>query len=285
MALIRMQMLFTMTGAGSRAVGWTEQHYSFSANTLPGALVQLVALANVRINMLGAGVTLRYLRVSDDAVFRDVRSQPGIVPNVGAHGPYYLGTFANSPSDFGYAAVLMRCQGQSDFYTRSLFISGTPDLSQDIEHPTPVGAAWLTQSDIYRNTLLNGAYGFKVQNRDNAHQPIQITALAAGVFTTLAPHGLAVNSIVRIRGFRPTSGVAGLNNPNGVWRVGAIPSATTFGLLGYTQLAFVPTAFGNVRLVEYTVTKYTSVAIAGFTKKSRGRPFGLLVGRRRRHAL
>jgi hypothetical protein len=282
MALIRMQMLFNMTGAGSRSIGWSETHYSFSANTLTGALVQLVALARQRVNMLGAGVTLRYLRVSDDAVFRDIQSQPGLPPNVGNHGPYYLGTFANSPSDFGYAAVLVRCQGQTDFYTRSLFISGTPDLNQDIEHPTPTGAAWLQQFTEYSNILLNGAYGFKVQNRDNFHQPIQITGLAAGIFTTAANHGLNPNDTVRIRGFKPTVGVPGLNNPNGLWRVGPVPSAVTFSLLGYTQLAFTPTALGTVRKIEYTVTKYTRVFLSGFTKKSRGRPFGLAVGRRRR---
>jgi hypothetical protein len=277
---IRMQLFFNMTSAGSRAAGWSETYYSATAATLPGALANLQRLAAARVNLLGAGVTLRYMRVSDDSVFRDVRSVPGILPLIGAHGPYYLGTFANSPADFAYSCALVRCQGSSDFYNRSLFLSGIPDLDQDIEHPVPFTAAWLAQFLAFKSLLESGPYGFKVQNRDGAHAEIQITGLAAGIFTTAANHGFNVNDQVRIRGFLPRSGQNALGNPNGLWRVQATPALNTFALLGYAQLTFVPTTLGRVRKVEYTVSPIITASLTEFTKRNRGRPFGLLRGRR-----
>lgn len=284
MAMVRMQMFFNMTGAGSRSAGWSETHYSFTAATLAGALTNLQILAGVRSLLLGAGVTLRYMRVSDDDIFRDSRSQQGIMPNIGPDGPWYNPAFRLQPADFAYAAGYSRLQGNSDFYNRTLYLSGIPDVGQDILHPNPTGAAWLMFYDAFRTELLSGKYGFKVQLVGGAAAPVQISGLAAGVFTTAGAHGLAINDSVKIRGFLPKTGVAGLNNPNGAWRVSAIPSATTFGLLGYTQLAFTPTRFGVLRKVVYVVTDYRRMSDVLFTKKSRGRPFGLLVGRRRRRA-
>jgi hypothetical protein len=284
MPLIRMTMFFNMSGAGSHSAGWSETHYSITALTLPGALTNLVALAQLRVNLLGAGVTLRYLRVSDDLVDRDVRAQAGLTPHVGAHGPYYLGTWASSPADFAYSAALVRLQGASDFYTRNLFLSGIPDLNQDIEHPSPFTAAWLQQFVDFRNALLSGRYGFKITVRGPANPDRQITGLAAGVFTTSGNHGFNPNDPVRIRGFRANPGTDSLGNPNGTWRVQFAPSPTTFSLLGYAQLTFNPTRLGTVRKIIPDVTPYTNVSTPLFTKRSRGRPFGLLVGRRRRRA-
>lgn len=284
MAMVRMQMFFTMSGPGSRSAGWSETHYSFTAATLPNALNNLIDLAGARAFLLGAGVTLRYLRVSDDDIFRDSRAVNGLSPNIGPDGAWYNPAFRLQPSDFGYAAAFCRLRGNSDFYARSLYLSGLPDVSQDILHPTPTGAAWTLAFDNYRRTLLGGRYGFKVQQVGGGVGPFQVVSLNAGLFTTMVNHGLNPGDLCSITGFQPKTGQGRQNNPNGRWRVSAVPSATTFGLLNYTQVAFQPTALGRVKKIVYIVTDYRSCTDPVFTKKSRGRPFGLLVGRRRNRA-
>ncbi len=284
MALIRMNIFFAMTGTGSRSAGWSETHYSKTAQTLAGALVNLRALAILRSNLLGAGVTVKYFRVSDDEVFRDVGTEGGLNPLVGPHGPYYYAAFRDDPSDFAYSVALVKMIGDDPIYFRTMYLSGAPDLDQDIEHPVPTSAGWNQQFALWKNELLSGKYGFKVLDRSPGNAPIAITSLVDGTFST-APvnHGLNPNQFVNITRFRPGA-IADARCPNGRRQVATAPTLTTFTLRNYIQFGYTPTTMGQLRKLVFRISEYKQVLISGMGSRRRGRPFGLPVGRRRRPA-
>lgn len=279
---IRCQIFFTQSLANGRAYGWTETHYSITGQTLATALDHLRDLAIARSNLLGASVLIPYLRVSNDNVFRDSQVTGGILPTgSNLKGPYYNRAFALAAADFAYSVALFRITGDSDFYRRSLYISGNPDGVQEVDFiiPSgPLGPAWVNAFGIWRTVLMGGAWGFKVLLQGPGNPIAQIDDLTAGVFTSHAAHGFAQNEMVRVSRFTPTVGAAAANNPNGVWQVRVI-SGTTFALRGYTQVAFDPRRLGQVQARRYDVTPYKALVLRRWGSHKRGRPFDQSRGR------
>jgi hypothetical protein len=280
---IRMNMFFSQNVQGGRSNGWSETHYSASATTLSASLTNLILLAQARVQMLGAGVQLTYMRVSDDAVFRDVQPGQGLFALEGPKGPYYNSAFSAINSDFSDKVAVIRCVGNQDFYNRSLYLSGNPDSSQEISFDFPALPAWNTAYDAWKVVMLNGRFGFKVLDQSGANPRTQVINLVAGVFTTALPHGLLPNEAVRISAFRPSGPPLPAGNPNGRWYVSVI-NANSFSLLGYNQGGFSPTRMGVVRAFRYVVTPYTRVFFRYFGLHKRGRPFGQPRGRSPRRA-
>jgi hypothetical protein len=283
MAMIRMQMFFTEEGSGSRGAGWSETHYSFNKVTLTTALADLQTLAEKRVQMLGNQVVCTYLRVSDDEVFNDSQVARGPVPTVVGGVPFYNPAFAptvpDTAADFAYSVALVRITGDTDFYRRSLYLSGNPDVSQNINNPTPVGAAWLIAFDDWHLTMVNGSYGFKVLQQGPANPRRVITVIVLGVITTQTPHGFVVGDLVKVSRVRGTG-----NLPNGKWRVATVPDATHFTLQGWDFANFIYDRGGIAQKQVYVLTKDTEVFLRRFGSHRRGRPFDSPVGRRRRRA-
>src|SRR3954469_3068602 len=72
---------------------WVESHARVGAVSLDVALANLKTLADLRVQLLGAGVELLSLFVSDLEVWRDSRVDPGPVAFQSAAGPVYNPAF------------------------------------------------------------------------------------------------------------------------------------------------------------------------------------------------
>jgi hypothetical protein len=113
MAIFKVTLVFKYDG-----VGWTES-YALNLNqpTTPQSVYALYALAvaNARINLLGGGAFLDYIRISTIGTPFSVFTQKD-----GRQGGYGV---ASLPADNG---VLIRCYPQNPGPVKSLFLRGIP---------------------------------------------------------------------------------------------------------------------------------------------------------------
>lgn len=201
MADILGQMFMNAT-VGTRQYGWSENHYVLGVSDLPTALNRMSSLAAQRVRLLGAGVSLPYIRVSDRLVFRDSQvaqiAPPPFMLNPAAVSiattiiaatqpptgwPANNGIYNNQMSgelqsvkeltelrcDFPYSGLLIRLEGGSTFTARrSLILRGNPDVSQhtDIDRPNsgPFNTALNAYLAYLTSTAGGASFGFRVLN-------------------------------------------------------------------------------------------------------------------------
>lgn len=269
------------TRAGGRTFGWSESHVMMTAGEdLTQGLIDLTALANKRVDLLGAGVTLTYMRVSRHEIKRDSLIESGIKPSQ-ADVPYYNHAFKDKRADFAYSTLLLRCQlGLAPFVSRcSKYLSGNPDLFQEAASLPTDNADWRAAFALYKRLLIGGRYGQKCLNLDpvtNPEKPIIGAAIVNGELQlTCINHGFNTGTMVRISGLKGEG-----NNPNGVWELVKV-NDTAFTLNGYSG-EFTRRHGGTVRERKYTALPYTDVIIRRYASRRRGRPFDSPVSARRK---
>lgn len=295
---VQCTMVFTERLTG-KSMGWSEEHFHMTAGTLEAAANDLFTLARARTRLLGIGVELTGLKISDVTVWRDSRLQVPFTYRVVSGLPVYnpaFRTLAFWQADFAYASLLARLEGAGPpLYRRAHWISGNPDGAQDIttrdSRSTP---AWNDAWDTYRELLVpphGGApkWGFRVKSRDpattfetliDAIEPASGALMFVNLPAAFAPGKWVV--IRNVRGLTPR--IAGTYLITGRALVGGITTITLdhVGTAGDgAPLDGEYTGTGLVRLLVPLTVGYKTVLIRRFGKKNVGGPSGRARGRRK----
>jgi hypothetical protein len=249
--------------------GWSETFFSQKA-TLQDVLVAAQAVVPLRVNMLGGGVSLKYIRVSDDLVKRDslvkaVSSRDGQNKTIGAS------------SDIANTCILVRLQG-SALARRSWYVRGQSDdnvTNSGDYTPTPAFNAALT---AMINQLTLDAWCIRTKNPISV--PIQVIQVLQNpvngqiTITTTGPHGFLVGSTVTFTGMK---GVSFLNGSTTVFFVNSPTSFT----INSNQLAGTYLGGGTVVSRLFTLTLITLGFAVRASHRIAGRPFDSHRGRRK----
>jgi hypothetical protein len=287
--------------------GWSESHWLRTADLdLQAAIPVLQTYALKRQQMLAPGIAITYLRVSNDNVFRDSQILPGVPAmqlapgplvtvigggnnaqssgNAGPNNPPLNPLFTGYEPDMDWTAVLMRGEGGAPYTARSLFwVAGIPDNLTFHSNRGIVDPTWLGLFGTWTAELTNN-WGFLGQDNSNANPAKQITNVVApvspGLATVTCPaHGFASGAQVAIRGVKTIQNLG--KQVNASWQI-IVTDANTFQLAGSFNLPqFQYASAGTARLKTRVLIPYAKVIQRRFGSRKRGRPFGLLTGRRR----
>lgn len=285
-----------------RAAGWSEE-VDLGYADIPTAVANqnsILALNQDRCNCLGAGplmveaVLSAYVQPATPGsppLRRNTVSIP--VPVFPAAGQAYNKAFNGSPiftADFATTVFYIRLQTNlsgSPVYSRSYWIAGLPDDADrsseaQILDPATLGAVNKFMGDLANsgaNIAAKNSVSIRSVDRSGAN-PIKLCTawnIVANTYTVPA-HGFAQNQPITAEGMRT---IPGGTCPRGTYLVGSVVDANTITLSGAAPPS-TPLKLGGFRAKVYT---FNTVAIAtpeGFTKRDKGRPSGLLVGRQRK---
>lgn len=277
--------------------GWSERYFKDGSDPTT-VLPALVTLAEVRAAMLGKGAIINGLRCSNVDPVRD-----SVVSAVS------YGT--DDPAQIKLPAILKGGQNAVEPWTRALmslthnptqkgrvFMGGIPE-GQFLENPIRFkgGKEWDSMILGLTNAFKAGGWCFRAQHVDPA-QMVRITsytlpAASDLLVTTAANHGLVPGDPVYIYKGKQTQ-AANFPLPHGAFRVGAVPSATTytlagtgkryFGLDAQGTALFYSAATAKQRKVTYDYPTILEVIPLRPVSHRTGRPFDSPHGRRRVNA-
>lgn len=253
------------------ANGWTETFY-LEYTDIRAALDSAKEFRPMRVAMLGTmlgglGPRLMTIRVSDVDIQRDALQYK--VPFANQVGS------TSETADNANLAVAVRMEAGA-LYRRTWYISGQPDAC--CVNGQYVGiASFETGFNLAVNFLKLRQWGVYAQNR--ASVPLLIASVSAPVLseftiTTVNAHGLAAGNVVQV------TKAPGMNAIRGKYFVKSVVGATGIVVAGNPTGLY--TGGGFVRKVDMALQRFTNIEIDGITRKSRGRPSGGPVGRRRR---
>jgi len=299
---IQCSMVFKETVTG-KDLGWVETHYHVTAAALDPAMTALIALANLRSRMLGVGVILQALKVSDATIWRDSLVRPGPPARTVGGSPVYNPRFTSKTTyvaDFAYASCLARMESTgAPLYRRSMWLSGNPDEAQDIFRRDPTGDPIWNQAWIaYRDALapvggVGGQWGFRVKSRDQGETGETLISdidETTGILAVAGAPALLANGqyvILRnVRGLTPRLAgqyqIVNRADSGGV----ALLTLDRVGTAGGGEaFAGTYTGTGYVRLLVRKTVPYRSAALVRFSKKARGGPLNRARGRLKTPAL
>ena len=283
-----------------RAAGWSES-VDLGFADLPTAIAaqaNIAALLTDRVNCLGAGPLLvsavlsAYVQPLTPGAAPVRRSTVALpVPDFPTPGDAYNKAFnPSSPytADFAPTVFYITLQTNlsgSPVYRRSYWIAGLPDIADQTNSARLLEAGTLQAVTKYSgdlqntNPTLGGKCGVSIRSIDrsgaNAVKPCTAWNIVANTYTVPA-HGFAVNQPIIAEGMVPEAdGTA----PRGRYLVGVIVDANTIMLQGAAPPS-TPKKLGGFRAAIYTFNQVALATPQGFTKRDKGRPFGLSVGRR-----
>jgi len=295
--------------------GWSESHWLRTADLdLGQAIPILQAYALKRQQLLAPGIGITYLRVSNDNTFRDSQILPGIPAMQLAAGPLVtvLGVGNNAQStgaagpnnpplnplftgyepDMDWTAVLMRGEGGAPYTARSLFwIAGIPDNLTFHSNRGIVDATWVGLFQTWVTELTTN-WGFLGQDNSAANPTKPITGAlpptpGTPATITSAAHNLTNGQMISIRGVKTIQNIG--KGINGTWQVQLITLAgggtdpNNFNLVASNNLPlFTYASGGTIRIRTKVLIPFAKVLQRRFGSRKRGRPFGLLSGRRPR---
>jgi hypothetical protein len=311
---VRLTLKFNF-GQQIRMCGWTES-YDMSYADLPTAIA---SIANIQAFMLDRCYCLGIGPILVEAVLsayvqpfpvgapplrRSTLSVP--VPTYPTPGNAYNKALSKGPvdgkledaADFGntvYYITLQTNLSTSPVYHRNCWIAGMPDTSDETDSAAVVDPDTWVPIKRFLNDLSNGNYlggipsngaknGVSVRSIDrSAGNPIkQCTAwnIAVGSYTVPA-HGFVVNQPVQAEGMKTTFGGS---CPRGRYLIATVIDANTITLQG-AGLPTAPLKTGGFRAATYVFNQVQIATPNGFTKRNKGRPSGLSVGRRPRQLI
>lgn len=285
------------TVVGVKKFTWTEKHYALGISNPEGAREIAGILADRRSLLLGWGIVMGKITVSDDDVLRDSLqvNPPG---NFLANGvPFYNQSFrpalTDTVGDFAFADVMVRKESGTLKHTQ-MYLGGAPDLVQASNLSIPIDPIWVNAFNAYRNYLVQN-FGMKtlVQGVAAPRRTIVQASVVGGgaLFVTSEPHLFSSGNNVLISGGRVAVENRGTQRMSTVLPTGyqlvQVVDATSFRIPGwptpYTPFAYLGGAIA--RKNGYEVSAYTNIQLAGFTKRDRGGSLFLPHGRRKTKAL
>jgi hypothetical protein len=266
MAIYRATFFFTDTNG----YGWSETFFNQGV-TLEAVRDVAKQLVPRRVAILGRGVRLRFLRVSDDLIKRDsliydVPSEDGQLkdPNI-------------DTSDLANTCVWCRLQATA-MVRRPFPLAGIPDNVVQPSGAFNQDAAWMTAFQAWTNAVKNGGWAIKAKNtavpqfaivtiqQDAATGDITIEHAGANQFVQ--------NDAIQIKGVR------GATQCNGLFYVFKV-TAPTFLVIKSRRLINPYTGGGTVGKVGFTLNNITEISPRRSGTRKRGRPFDSPIGRRR----
>ena len=262
---------FFSAQVGKKTGGWSTNFWN-NASDLSAVQTAAVALAKALLNLTGYGVAQTAIRIQDLSSFRAVQLLDGV-----GSSAVIAGNTANM--DYPTTALLMQLQGPAKYVAR-YWLRGIPDSCTDqggVFTPPAFFSRYLNQ---LASILTSGGNGWVIRSQDKGQTKTLITAATAAGVITAPAHGLATQDTVRIA---RTHGIAGLNK---IWKIQKVDN-DTFQLLPATAGMLVGTLTPPPGTVQKQVPLYQGIFAQTplrISKHNVGRPFGLLVGRRKRRA-
>jgi hypothetical protein len=287
-----------------RIAGWSES-YDMGFATLAVAITNIAAInafIKDRCNCLGIGpycvsATLsQYVQpipVNAPPIRRSTLALP--VPAIPAAGFAYNLAFVTTPdgkyqADFAPTVLYISMQTSLagvPVYRRNLWLAGLPDGSDQTNSGTVTEANTLAALNKFladlngSGTTLGAGCGIAIRSIDRSGaNPLKGCTgwdVVTGIYTVPA-HGFQVNQPIVAEGMKTTLGGF---CPKGRYLVASVPTADSLTLLG-AKLPTAPKKFGAFRAAIVTFNGVTNVNPLGFTKRDKGRPSGLSVGRQPR---
>jgi hypothetical protein len=273
--------------------GWSESFYTTSGST-PTSVSNLLLIQYIpaRVGVLAADYQLIASRVRDVDIpgssvlsIYDPTFGRGTFPNTNTPGQ------AEQPFD----GLLLSMQSVN-FRRRGFILRGIPKgvINDTYNYVGAANPNWTRQSQAHAQAILDNVQAGTVALLPWALQsrvpspPEQIAAVVISLDRLSAVVSLnnntippvAVNDVIRIKGDK---GAAWFN---GLWKVRKVTVGATFDLTLYPKkrpIRGTPT-LGVTTVVQKLTTSYSlvnEVQVNRGAKKDTGRPFGLLVGKRR----
>jgi hypothetical protein len=233
------------------------------------------------------------LHPGDAEVRRSTISLP--IPSAPANDLAYNKLFNGTnplTADFAPTVYYMSAQTSltsNPVYKRSIWIAGLPDAADITTSTGIVDPGTLPCVQKFINDLQNSGATLGAKNSvslksvdRSAGNPIKrCTAWNLGPNTYTVPaHGFVENQPVVALGMRVAKGGSA---PRGEYLVGTIIDANTITLQG-AGVPSTPVKTGGFRARIFTFNPLALVQPQGFTKRDKGAPSGLSVGRRRKPA-
>jgi hypothetical protein len=214
------------------------------------------------------------------------------VPSLPLPGEAYNKSFDPAKKDYladfsptvMYVALQTALSG-TPVYRRNCWLAGLPDGADQTNSGTVTDGVVLPPfqrflGDLANTQLTNGAknsVSIGSIDRSLGNPVKQCTAWNIGANTYTVPnHGFVPGQPVLAEGMRT---VLGGRCPKGRYLIAATPDVNTIAL----QASAPPTAavkFGGFRAAVYVYNTIDNATAKGFTKRDKGRPSGLAVGRR-----
>lgn len=264
---------FFLSQQGDRIGGWSENFWNQSAS-LSAAATEAAVVVGLLQATKGAQTFVNSVRISDVANFRSTQ-----ILTVSSPAP--IGPVGSFDSDYQTTGALVRISTAVGTYTQQWF-KGNPDVNvQAGGRWQPVGA-WITAFGALTGRLNTGINGWCIRKLDTTQQKYLILAISQTGILTVAATNFTVGSNVKIR----VSRVGGFAI-NALWNANVI-SATSLQLIGYVPPATPPVytgGKGTVQLQSFVYTGIGTLAVVRATEHKVGRPFGQLIGRRKRRLL
>lgn len=297
---VRLTMKFNF-GQQIRAAGWSES-YDLGFTDLPTAIAavkNIQALLVDRAFCLGAGplmveaVLAGFTQPATPGAPSVRRSTVSLqVPAYPPAGQAYNKAFNPSkPFTADFAPTVLYIQMQTTLsatpvYFRNAWLAGLPDIADEtdsitIVEPNTLAAVQKFLGDLNNtNPTLGGGCSVSVRSIDRSNvNPVKLCTawnLGANSYTVPA-HGFVANQPILAEGMRVAKGGTA---PRGRYLVGTVIDANTITLQG-AGVPSVPVKTGGFRAAIIVFNVCASAIQQGFTKRDKGRPSGLSVGRRR----
>jgi len=287
-----------------RIAGWSES-YDMGFSTLAVAVANITAInafIRDRCNLLGIGpycvsatlsAYVQPLPLNAPPIRRSTLALP--VPSVPAAGFAYNLSFITTPdgkyqADFAPTVLYISMQTSLSgvpVYRRNVWLAGLPDGSDQTNSGQVTEANTLAALNKFltdlngTGTTLGAGCSIAIRSIDRSGtNPLKACTawdIATGVYTVPA-HGFLPNQPIIAEGMKT---VLGGFCPKGRYLVATVPTTDTLTLQG-ARLPTVPKKFGAFRAAIVTFNGVTVVNPLGFTKRDKGRPSGLSVGRQPR---
>jgi hypothetical protein len=242
--------------------GWSESVHSLLTDPV-SLIAQATGYVLVRMPLATPSTLLTHIRISDDAVFRDVILDPLVLP--------IPGTAPTAINESPWTAVDVR-MSTSPLVQRSLFLRGLPDGQVNGSLPD-FSPGFQASFNAWKSELLTDNWAIKQKDRSQVKQPILSVDGTGNVVMAVPLAGIAVKSVVQLLGV-PRSKV-----PGRLFLIDVFTDASHFHVRGWPP-GVTLTSTGFFRPVVYIVTGINQVVADAITERRVGRPFGLLRGRR-----
>lgn len=294
-------------GQQIRFAGWSES-YDTAYQSLAQAVAasdRVAAFLIARVNCLGIGpilvecvLVLQVPPVAPGAppTRRTTLSFP--VPQAPKPGTAYNSAYntvdVNFVADFAntvYYIALQTALENTPVYRRNCWIAGLPDVADQTDSPEILDPFVSAAVNTFLNALSNGnsqpgiqpnsaKNGISIRSVDRSGaNPIKAcTAWNLDVNTYTVPaHGFVAGQPIIAEGMKTTPGG---RCPRGRYLVQTVIGPDTISLQG-SQAPTPPLRTGGFRAAKIVFNLCEVATPQGFTKRDKGRPSGLAVGRRR----
>jgi hypothetical protein len=231
--------------------GWSESLWRPYSTSLSEVIPTAEAYASSRMKLMGNGVALPAIRVSDDAVYRDsIYSLNSYITGAAADG-VFLAQGGNLQTVKGalpaqvpasiFECVQTRMEGTS-LYRREMMVRGLPQPVMT-NPPGPLfQGAFLEQWNAWVALVMRD-WSFRCKSRADASALKTVTTVTIGPPSTVTVPGAgyAVGDRIQLLGFRNVNGIRGKyyveSNVGGVLTLlGFTPLQTVLQPIGYAQL-------------------------------------------------